>query len=289
MEERVCSACGEKETREIEVLGHDYVAAVTEPTCTEQGYTTHTCSRCSDSYVDTYIDALGHTWGEWETEKKPSYDEEGLKSHVCSVCGAREEEAIDKLVLPANTYTDVKDGKWYTKGVLYCVQMGFMSGTGTDTFDPNSTLTRAMFVTILAKIDGADLSAYAKDTNGLPFTDVKASWYIKALKWAYEYKYTSGTSDTTFGPNDPVTREQLAVFLYSYSQKKGYDVSELADISGYTDAGKISKWARTGVQWAIAAGMISGTSETTLSPKDTATRAQVAVIIMNYDLKVKVD
>ena len=85
------------------------------------------------------------------------------------------------------------------------------------------------------------------------------------------------------------TDEELAVFLYNYSQKKGYDVSELADISKYTDAGKISKWARTGIQWAIAAGMISGTTDTTLSPKDTATRAQVAVIIMNYDLKVKAD
>ena len=285
-----CSRCGDSYVGGyVEAKGHDYKESVIEPTCTAQGYTSYICSRCGDSYSDTYVEALGHTWGEWKTERKPSYDEEGMSVRFCSACGAREEEQIEKLVLPNNDFDDVKDGKWYTKGVLYCVQMGFMSGMGDGVFSPNDTLTRAMFVTILAKIDGADLSAYAKDTNGLPFTDVKASYYIKALKWAFEMGYTSGTSDTTFGPNDPVTREQLAVFLYSYSQKKGYDVSELADISGYTDAGKISKWARTGVQWAIAAGMISGTSDTTLSPKDTATRAQVATIIMNYDLKVKVD
>ena len=185
-------------------------------------------------------------------------------------------------------FNDISYDAWYTKGVLYCYEHGYLSGTGNRIFSPNDYVTRAMFVTILSRIDGADLSAYSKDTAGLPFTDVKASWYIKSLKWAYEHNYTSGLSATLFGPNDSVTREQLAVFLYSYSKLKGYDVSKVADFSTFADSGKVAKWAKTGVGWAINSGLIAGTGNNMLSPKTAATRAQVATIIMKYDLNVNI-
>ena len=184
-----------------------------------------------------------------------------------------------------DSFSDIKDNAWYTSGVLYCLEHDYLNGTSDTTFAPNAKLNRAMFVTILAKIDGADVEEYTSTS----FADVaEGKWYTKTVEWAFKNDYTSGvgtdaaTGKPIFGWNQYVTRQQLAVFLYNYSQKKGYDVSQLADLSKYTDAGDVSGWAVTGVRWAIASGMISGTSETTLSPKNTATRAQVALIVMNY-------
>ena len=178
-----------------------------------------------------------------------------------------------------NPFKDVPEGKWYTEGVLYCFRRGLMSGTGDGVFSPNAKLTREMFVTILAKIDGADTSAYA----GTSFSDVKTGkWYSKPIEWAFRNGYTSGSGGGKFGLGDPVTRQQLAVFLYNYTKKKEIDVSGLADISGYADAGKVARWAVTGMRWAVASGMISGTGNNNLSPEGVATRAQVATIVMKY-------
>ena len=189
-----------------------------------------------------------------------------------------------KFNSPVGKFNDVAGGGWYLDGINYCLDKGYMSGTSETQFGTFSPFTRAMFVTVLAKIDGVDLSRYDKTLDGLPFTDVKENaYYIRALKWAYEKGYTTGTGKTTFGTNSAVTREQLATFLYNYTKKKGYDVSASDDLAAFTDAGKISKWALTGVKWAVASGLISGTSDTALSPKSTATRAQIATIIMKYD------
>ena len=183
---------------------------------------------------------------------------------------------------PPRAFTDVPYGKWFTEGVHYCYEKGYMGGTGGGAFSPNVPLTRAMFVTVLAKIDGADLSGYTDSVAGLPFKDVKSSWYTKALKWAHGNGYTSGTSATTFGPNVNVSREQLAVFLYNYAAKKELGVSWLTDITGYADYGAISSWAVTGMSWAVGSYLISGTGNNMLSPKMAATRAQVATIVMNF-------
>ena len=183
-----------------------------------------------------------------------------------------------------NPFTDVPDGKWFTDAVVYCYANGLMTGTSETAFSPNASLTRAMFVTILSKVDGADTSPY----TGTSFTDVKTDkWYSKPIEWAYQNGYTSGVGNGRFGLNDPVTRQQLAVFLYTYTQLRGCDVSELADLSTYADADTVAGWARTGMQWAIAAGLISGTGENSLSPRVPATRAQVAQIIMKYSLMLQ--
>ena len=154
-----------------------------------------------------------------------------------------------------------------------------MSGTGDGIFSPAMTLNRAMFVTILAKIDGTDTSTYVE----VVFKDVpEGKWYSKAVTWAAVNGYAGGTGNGFFSPDAPVTRETLAQFFFTYSKAKGYDVSYTADLSVYTDEGQIAKWAKDAVSWAVGAGLISGTSATTVSPKATATRAQVALIVMNY-------
>ena len=187
------------------------------------------------------------------------------------------------------TYTDtkeiVKSGKWYGEAVIYCFDNGFMTGTSDTTFSPNGKFTRAMFVMVLARIEGADLGTYTSTS----FADVaEGKWYSRAVEWAYQNGLTSGigtdaaTGKPLFGWNNDVTRQQLAQFLYTYSVKKGYDVTESADLDKFTDASDVSAWALKAVKWAVGTGLISGTTNTTISPKSSATRAQVAVIVMNY-------
>lgn len=178
-----------------------------------------------------------------------------------------------------NPFIDVPEGKWFTDAVLWCYDNGYMTGTSEDTFSPDSGFSRAMFVTVLARIDGADVSTF----EGTHFTDVpEGKWYSKPVEWAYRMEYAAGTGNGKFSPSKAVTRETIAQFFYNYSNKKHYDVSKLDDLAAFTDAESVSGWAKTAMQWAVANGLISGTSETTLSPRKTSTRAQVAVIVKNY-------
>ena len=184
----------------------------------------------------------------------------------------------DKKPLP---FKDVKEGMWYTEGIRYCYEHGLMNGTSATTFAPNSPFTRAMFVTVLANIEGADVSAYkGKKTS---FKDVKISdWFAPYVEWAYANGYTNGTGVGIFSPNTAVTREMIAQFFYNYSSKKGYDVSQADDLARFTDKNTVSGWAKRAVQWAVACKLINGLSPTTLAPKNTATRAQVALISATY-------
>ena len=178
-----------------------------------------------------------------------------------------------------NPFKDIPEGKWYTNAVLWCYQNGYMTGTSSETFDPNAPFSRAMFVTVLSKLDKADTSSY----TGSSFTDVKTGkWSSKTIQWAYLSEYAAGLGNGLFGPNEPVTRQQMAQFLYNYSQKKGMTLEGFADLDGYTDESKISSWAKTAMKWAVGNKLISGVTATTLVPKGTATRAQVAVIVKNY-------
>ena len=204
--------------------------------------------------------------------------------HICIECGYSERILLDSNRIYCcdalqNPFIDVKAGDWFAQAALWCYKRGYMAGTSENRFSPYAGLTRAMFVTILAKIDHADLRNY----SGTSFADVpEGKWYSKPIQWAYRNGYTSGVGNGLFGVNDKVTREQLATFLYSYSKKKGYDVSRLADLSAYTDRGQISGWAVKAVRWAVCSGLISGTSKTTLSPKQNATRGQIAVTVKKY-------
>ena len=177
-----------------------------------------------------------------------------------------------------NPFIDLPDGKWFTDASLYCYKYGYMSGTGDRKFAPNDKFTRAMFVTVLYQID----LATEKYTSS-SFKDVKVgSWYANAVEWAYQNDYASGLGDGKFGPTNVVTREQLASFLYTYSKLKGYDVSGQDDLSAFTDAQNISRWALKSVKWAVAENLLRGVGNGQLSSKGQVTRAQIAVILKKY-------
>ena len=181
---------------------------------------------------------------------------------------------------PKFPFTDVKDGKWYTEAIKYVYYHGLMNGMTDTTFEPNSNMSRAMLVTVLWRAEG---SPAPKGTT--PFTDLKAKWYKDAVAWAYENSIVKGMSDTTFAPNNSITREQIAAIFYRYAEFKGEDVSKRADISKFPDGSKVSKYARDAMSWAVAEGLISGTKvgdKDYLDPKGNATRAQVATILMRY-------
>lgn len=178
-----------------------------------------------------------------------------------------------------NPFSDIPEGKWYTFSVLYCNRNGYMSGTSASTFEPKAYMDRQMFATILARIDGADVSGFTQ----MSFSDVKpGQWYSNAIEWAYRNGYASGIGEGVYGRKDPVTREQLALFFYTYSWKNGVNVNDVANLSGYADISQVHNWAKPAMAWAVKSGLITGTTPTTLSPRDSATRAEVSLIIMNY-------
>lgn len=177
-------------------------------------------------------------------------------------------------------YTDVDTDDWFYDGVQYVTDKGLMNGTGNGAFSPSRTLTRGMFVTILYRMEGSPVL----ENYGYPYGDVQADTnvYAPGIYWARANKIVTGYTDDKFGPNDPVTREQMAAILYRYAQYKGYDVSKSADLTGFADANSISGYALTPMQWANAVGLITGTSATTLSPVGNTTRCQAAVIIHRF-------
>ena len=152
-----------------------------------------------------------------------------------------------------------------------------MSGMSAQEFGPDGQVTRGQVVTILWRLAGSPT------VSGKAFPDVSASaWYADAVAWASANGVVSGYENGGFGPGDPVTREQLAAILYRYAQLSGKDTDQTADLSGYTDSVTISTWAPQALKWAVGSGLISGTGTHTLSPRGTATRAQIAVILQNF-------
>ena len=179
---------------------------------------------------------------------------------------------------PELPFTDVHEDDWYYQSVLYVYNEGLMTGTAADTFSPGITTTRGMIVSILYRQEGEPAV-----TTDAGFADVvDGAYYEDAVNWAAEEGIVNGYSDTAFGPNDAITREQMAAILMNYAEYKGQDVSARADLSGYTDADTVSGWASDAVQWANAEGLINGMSDTELAPKGHATRAQVAAILQRF-------
>lgn len=165
-----------------------------------------------------------------------------------------------------SSFTDVPAGSWYADAVKYVSEKGLMNGTSKNGFSPNATTTRGMIVTILARVEGVN-------TNGTP-------WYAAGQKWAM----SNGISDGTNMVGE-VTREQLAAILYRYAKQKGYDVSKSAALTAFSDADKVSGYASEAMQWAVAEGLLQG-SNGKLDPQGSATRAQVATILMRFMEKI---
>lgn len=175
-------------------------------------------------------------------------------------------------------FGDVKSADWFYNDVKYVYEKGMMAGTAADVFAPNATTTRAMIVTILYRLEGSPAV-----TGTSAFVDVPAGqWYTDAVNWAAANQIVKGTSATTFAPNDSITREQMAAILYRYAQYKGYDVTKKANLSGYSDNGQVSAYAKDALAWANAAKLINGVTNTTLAPQGNATRAQVSAILHRF-------
>lgn len=187
----------------------------------------------------------------------------------------------------AGRFTDVQDNKWYSEAIEFCAVNGYMDGVAEGVFDRNGNVTRSMFVVILASIDKVDLAPYEGYTK---FSDVAVGkWYTAAVNWAAEKNITAGIGDGVFGYKNPISREQMILLLFTYANYKGIDTSARADVSGFSDSGRIHAWAKDAIEWGAASGLISGIGDNLLDPRGYSTRAQVAVVIRAFVLNILSD
>ena len=175
-------------------------------------------------------------------------------------------------------FPDVTEGDWFYDAVRYAYETGLMDGVEDNLFAPNSETTRAQLVTILYRLAGEP-----EPGGDSGFSDVAAGiWYTDAVAWAAENGIVNGVSDTEFAPGDDITREQLAAILYRYAAYQGYDVSQRADLSGFGDASSIRPYAQEALSWAHAQGLVLGFEDGSLRPQGTASRAQIAAVLMRF-------
>ena len=180
----------------------------------------------------------------------------------------------DLVTLP---FIDVHPDDWFYDPVCYVYSQGLMTGTSATTFEPNTSLSRAMLVAVLHRLEGSP-QASAGD-----FTDVAdGDWYAQAVNWAASVGVVNGFDDGTFQPNAAITREQMAAILRNYAAYKGMDVTAVGDLSAYTDAASVSDWAKDSVQWMVGSGLLGGYEDGTLRPHGTTTRAEVASVLQRY-------
>ncbi len=174
-------------------------------------------------------------------------------------------------------FADVQKADWFCDDVTYVVQKGLMNGTSADMFSPNETTKRGMIVTILWRLEGKPIESASN------FSDVhNDAYYFDAVNWAYANKIVSGYDNTTFGPEDNVTREQLASIIYNYAKQNGYDLSNKASLSVFEDINLINDYAVSALEWATANKIVTGTTESTVEPQGLALRCQTAAILHRF-------
>ena len=174
-------------------------------------------------------------------------------------------------------FTDVSADDWFYDPVCYIYSQGLMTGTSVTTFEPNISLSRAMLVAVLHRLEGSPAA------SGSDFSDVAdGDWYAQAVNWAASVGVVNGFDDGTFQPNAAITREQMAAILRNYAEYKGLDVTATGSLSTYTDANSVSDWAKDSVEWAVGSGLIGGYEDSTLRPQGTTTRAEVASVLQRY-------
>ena len=178
---------------------------------------------------------------------------------------------------PAEPFPDVDENDWFYDEVVYVYENGLMNGVENNQFAPNTATNRAMLATILYRLAGEP------DVSGdMPFTDVETgTWYTDAVLWAAQNGIVNGVDEGIFAPMNTLTREQLVTMLHRYAEAEGYDVSAAADLSGYPDAGKVQPYAQEAMSWAVAEGIVEG-MDGNLNPAGSATRAQIATILMRF-------
>ena len=233
---------------------------------------------------NTYIDLTkyvptwrGHTFIGWYTERSLMNKVSGvyLTKDMTVYAGWRVDENPGT---GANPFTDVSEKDWFYGDVMFVYENGLMLGTSKTLFSPHGTATRGMMATILWRMEG---SPAPKGKNS--FTDVEAGkWYADAITWTAENGIFAGYGKDKFGPDDPITREQLAAIFYRYADYKGYDLIVKGNLDKFKDADKITDYAKTAMQWAVGSGLMKGKSGNLLDPQGTATRAEIAAMLHRF-------
>jgi len=233
---------------------------------------------------NTYIDLTkyvptwrGHTFIGWYTERSLMNKVSGvyLTKDMTVYAGWRVNENPGT---GANPFTDVSEKDWFYSDVMFVYENGLMLGTSKTLFSPHGTATRGMMATILWRMEG---SPVPKGKNS--FTDVEAGkWYADAITWTAENGIFAGYGKDKFGPDDPITREQLAAIFYRYADYKGYDLTVKGNLDKFKDADKITDYAKTAMQWAVGSGLVKGKSGNLLDPQGTATRAEIAAMLHRF-------
>ena len=225
-------------------------------------------------YVPTW---RGHTFIGW-------YSERSLTNKVSGVYLTKDMTVYalwrvdENPNTGANPFTDVSEKDWFYGDVMFVYENGLMLGTSKTLFSPHGTATRGMMATILWRMEG---SPAPKGKNS--FTDVEAGkWYADAITWAAENGIFAGYGKDKFGPDDPITREQLAAIFYRYADYKGYDLTVKGNLDKFKDADKITDYAKTAMQWAVGSGLVKGKSGNLLDPQGTATRAEIAAMLHRF-------
>lgn len=300
-----CPTCGKDYDDVVPALGHDWGEWVTsiEPTVSTVGYRYHVCNRdgCGYREGEDIPKLHTHTWDAGVVTQKPTAAEPGVRTYTCTVCGQTRTEAIPATGVPETcnggpacpgyAFRDMPAPSiWSHAGLDYCITHGYIAGTSATTVTPDGECTRAMIVSILYRVQGepTKVNGYELKKLAPPFDDVeRGRWYTDAIWWAKLTGVVSGMSPSTFAPDDPITRAQLAVILYNYTQQFAPgSLTETGSLTGFPDAGSVPSWARTAMAWAVGNGLISGVGENGVSylrPEGCATRAQVATILMNYE------
>ena len=264
---------------------HTFGAWVTDGTRScEQGVTmARSCGNDGCDLVQTVeLPAYGHIWDSGTLLAAPDGVRCGIVEHTCSRCNGTGYEVLDPEIWAYEQFGDVDPTLWSYEGIQFCVMMGYMSGMDTHVFAPRGVTTRAQLVQILYNfVGGPEVSGET------PFTDLTANWYKDAVLWAYQTGVTSGTSETTFAPDDPVTREQVAVLLYEFADKvlEVGGAETPADLSRFPDGDQVSSWAREAMADAVALGIINGTrvdDQVFLAPQGSATRDQIATMFEGF-------
>ena len=224
----------------------------------------------------------GYTFIGWYSDHNLTnqVSEVSLTKNMTVYAGWRADENPDIVV---NPFTDVSEKDWFYNDAMFVYKNGLMLGTSKTLFSPHGTVTRGMMATILWRMEG---SLAPKGENS--FTDVEAGrWYADAITWAAENGIFAGYSMDKFGPDDPITREQLTAIFYRYADYKGYKLTVTGNLDKFEDADKITDYAKTVMQWAVGNGLIKGKSETLLDPQGTATRAEIAAMLHRFVEKAK--
>ena len=257
--------------------------AVEEPGCEQAGTITRTCTNGCGLKQTAAVAALGHDWDDGVVTTKPNGVRCGFRHVTCKRCGAEDVVVLPPEVMAYEQFGDVNPNAWSYEGIQFCVMMGYMSGTDTHTFAPGAVTTRAQLVQILYNFVGEPTV-----TGETPFTDLTQNWYKDAVLWAHQSGVVAGTSDTTFSPNAPVTREQIAVLLAEFADKvlEVGGAETPADLSVYPDGAQVSSWARDAMADAVALGILNGAKDSDgriwLRPQGQATRAEVATLLEGF-------